>query len=218
MSAEQNKTKRLSRVREMKNDLILEAAFKVFTSKGYHETRLEDVAAEAGFSKASLYNYYKDKEDIFLTLLLGKYQELTQLMMSSEKFLLSPTLSLEENLRHYLALTFEALGEHFSFLRTSNEYIFNVLFTKEPIAPEDMSELQREMLGAAHQIESFLIQLFQAAQDRNEIGNNLSAEQLYHFFQALHFGIIAEWRRNGAMGDIQKSIDDIVSFMLWGCQ
>jgi len=52
-------------VRDAKTNLILDSALKVFSEKGYHETRLEDVAAAAGFSKASLYNYYEDKEEIF---------------------------------------------------------------------------------------------------------------------------------------------------------
>ena len=43
-----NKEKRVSRVREMKNDLILDAALEIFADKGFHETRLEDIAQAAG--------------------------------------------------------------------------------------------------------------------------------------------------------------------------
>ena len=55
-------------IRDAKSSLILDAARKVFAEKGFHETRLDDIAAQDGFSKAALYNYYSDKESLFLSL------------------------------------------------------------------------------------------------------------------------------------------------------
>ena len=62
-------------VKDAKCALILDAARKLFAEKGYWETRLEDIAASAGFSKASLYNYYLDKESIFLSLVVSENDE-----------------------------------------------------------------------------------------------------------------------------------------------
>ena len=48
---------------------ILEAAVRVFSQKGYHETRVDDIVAESGSSKGSLYFHFPSKEKIFLALI-----------------------------------------------------------------------------------------------------------------------------------------------------
>lgn len=48
---------------------ILEAAARVFAQKGYHETRVDDIVAESGTSKGSVYFHFVSKEKIFLALI-----------------------------------------------------------------------------------------------------------------------------------------------------
>lgn len=50
--------------RQRKRDL-LEAALRVFGSKGYHGASLEEVAAAAGLSKAAVYLHFSSKEELF---------------------------------------------------------------------------------------------------------------------------------------------------------
>ena len=47
---------------------ILVAAGKVFDAHGYAATTMEAVAAEAGISKGSIYNYFENKRDLFVQL------------------------------------------------------------------------------------------------------------------------------------------------------
>ncbi|RJP53830.1 MAG: TetR/AcrR family transcriptional regulator [Anaerolineaceae bacterium] len=47
---------------------ILEAAVNVFASKGYHDTKVDDIVAESQTSKGSFYFYFPSKQDIFLAL------------------------------------------------------------------------------------------------------------------------------------------------------
>src|SRR6186997_3619048 len=44
---------------------IIEAALALFVEKGFAATRLDDVAARAGLSKAAIYLYFKDKTALF---------------------------------------------------------------------------------------------------------------------------------------------------------
>lgn len=45
---------------------LLEAALEVFADQGYRATRLEEIAARAGVSKATIYLYFRNKEDLLL--------------------------------------------------------------------------------------------------------------------------------------------------------
>lgn len=47
---------------------LLEAAAAVFARRGYHVATLEEVAAEAGFTKGAVYSNFESKEALFLAL------------------------------------------------------------------------------------------------------------------------------------------------------
>jgi AcrR family transcriptional regulator len=47
---------------------LLDAAGRVFARHGYHAATLEDVAAEAGFTKGAVYSNFESKEGLFLAL------------------------------------------------------------------------------------------------------------------------------------------------------
>lgn len=47
---------------------LLEAAAAVFARRGYHIATLEEVAAEAGFTKGAVYSNFESKEALFLAL------------------------------------------------------------------------------------------------------------------------------------------------------
>ncbi|MCB0045631.1 MAG: TetR/AcrR family transcriptional regulator [Caldilineaceae bacterium] len=47
---------------------ILDAALNAFARKGYHDTRLDEIADESHTSKGSIYFYFPNKERLFLAL------------------------------------------------------------------------------------------------------------------------------------------------------
>lgn len=48
---------------------ILDAALAVFSRKGYGETTIPDIAAEAGVAVGTIYHYYQSKRDLLVTLI-----------------------------------------------------------------------------------------------------------------------------------------------------
>jgi AcrR family transcriptional regulator len=48
---------------------MLDAASRLFAAKHFHEVRMEDIAAEAGVGKGTLYRYFLTKDDLYLKLL-----------------------------------------------------------------------------------------------------------------------------------------------------
>ena len=48
---------------------ILEAAIRVFSDRGYHDTRMDDIVEASNTSKGSIYFHFKSKQDIFLGLI-----------------------------------------------------------------------------------------------------------------------------------------------------
>ena len=54
---------------------ILTAAAEVFQGHGFTGASVNAVAERAGGSKATLYRYFKSKEDLFVTLMLEAVME-----------------------------------------------------------------------------------------------------------------------------------------------
>jgi TetR/AcrR family transcriptional regulator, acrAB operon repressor len=54
---------------ERSRALILEAALQLFSHQGYRATSIRDIAAKADVSTGSVYHHFKDKEELFGTLL-----------------------------------------------------------------------------------------------------------------------------------------------------
>jgi len=57
----------------MKGDLrkkqIIDSAKKLFSQRGYYETHVESILREAKIGKGTFYLYFKNKEDLFITIL-----------------------------------------------------------------------------------------------------------------------------------------------------
>jgi TetR/AcrR family fatty acid metabolism transcriptional regulator len=56
-----------------KRSVILDAALKTFVKRGYPETRVSEIAAEAKVAEGTLYNYFQSKEDLLLALFDEKW-------------------------------------------------------------------------------------------------------------------------------------------------
>lgn len=56
-------------VSEERKSQILEAAVAVFARLGFQQSRMEDIASQAGLSKGALYLYYKSKDAVIGALL-----------------------------------------------------------------------------------------------------------------------------------------------------
>ena len=57
---------------------IMQAALACFTRKGYNNTTMDDIVAESGLSKGSLYWYFKSKDDLFAEALLSVFMNVGQ--------------------------------------------------------------------------------------------------------------------------------------------
>ncbi len=54
---------------EQTRDLILECAEKIFSQKGYYESQVSDISDMAHVAKGTVYQYFKNKESLFVSLI-----------------------------------------------------------------------------------------------------------------------------------------------------
>ncbi|MFQ6037114.1 MAG: TetR/AcrR family transcriptional regulator [Candidatus Aminicenantales bacterium] len=61
--------------REKNKRYILKAAEKVFIQKGFGRARMDEIAREAQFSKATLYRYFRSKSEMFAEIIFNAFED-----------------------------------------------------------------------------------------------------------------------------------------------
>jgi AcrR family transcriptional regulator len=69
---------------EATRQTLIEASFRLFTTKGYNAASMRDIAAEAGITAGSIYNHFADKEQIFTAVILAYHPIVRVLPVLSE--------------------------------------------------------------------------------------------------------------------------------------
>jgi AcrR family transcriptional regulator len=62
-------TRRKRLTGEKRREAILESALEVIAQRGYHASSIDDIAREAGVSKALIYEHFASKQDLYAVLL-----------------------------------------------------------------------------------------------------------------------------------------------------
>jgi AcrR family transcriptional regulator len=198
-------------VRDAKTNLILDSALKVFSEKGYHETRLEDVAAAAGFSKASLYNYYEDKEEIFLNILIRMHEKILDVLRKE----IREDRHIKENILAMLHSILRIYSENFSFSMSMAD-----LKTMAPGSMDRFQQRHQQLTSRFRQYSKEMIELsasvFSMGRKRGEIITPLDDKTLSQYVTSVVRGVMFECKNTGKMGDIDAFVRDIMEFLTRG--
>ncbi|HIE27971.1 TPA: TetR/AcrR family transcriptional regulator [Candidatus Poribacteria bacterium] len=106
----------------VKRDIILDAAEQVFSDKDYHEAVLDEVADVAGVSKATLYLYFKNKIDLFLSVAERKLCELNEVILKSTADCSDPVATIKRLITD--ELTF--FSDNAAFFKVIHDQRFNL--------------------------------------------------------------------------------------------
>ncbi len=198
-------------IRDAKSGLILDAARKVFAEKGYHNTHLEEIASAAGFSKATLYNYYSDKETIFLCLANRDFEHLLKEMKNN----LDPKAKFIDVFEKMARIVLSFFGEHFAFVLATVNYR-----TVERAQMEKISEchdaLFAEFKRKFASILDVFIDMIGEAKKRGEIVCDLDNRVITNYIISLVRGMLFEWKMQGRKGDLDKEINQLIVFLNHG--
>jgi len=126
---------RRQREKEQRYDTILRSAEALFAEKGYHQTSMEDIGDLAEVSAGTVYSYFKNKEDLLITLLKegGFY------------------------FRKMIGEAFRKADASIDGLRNAGTFFFHVFCIQHP---EKVTIIFREAVGMSDKVESVRKELF----------------------------------------------------------
>ena len=95
---------------ENKRIRILEAAVKVFAKNGFHNSKVSVIAKEAGVADGTIYLYFKNKDDILISLFEESLNRLIDNMEEAVKDVNDPLEKLKMFIHMHLKLVEENQG------------------------------------------------------------------------------------------------------------
>ena len=151
---------------------LVEAAVRVFARKGFHGSRVGDIAEEAGVAHGLLYHYFRSKDEVLETIFRDAWQRLT---IETDRIEASD-IALREQLRRFARI-----------------YLGSWLVTPELIAVL-VREIARSpavgsQVGEVRGVFLSLMRMIEAARERGEVRADCNA-------------LLAAWTVYGALEEI----------------
>ena len=119
--------------KNLRKQMVIDTAIKIFHQKGYRTATLDDVAHELGLSKAALYHYVSSKEDLLSLIYLQALESYFTSAYEIDEMDLAPP----EKLRYLI-------GHHIQNIIINNLPMFAVFFSEENQLPKKQFERIRE--------------------------------------------------------------------------
>jgi AcrR family transcriptional regulator len=195
-------------VKDAKSAIILEAAHKLFSEKGYLNARLEDIAAAAGFSKPSLYSYYQDKEAIFLSLAIREMQAMAQKIETAA----ATDSPFETTLESILRIMLTNIAQTFSYFSTVTSF---------QALGDVQAEMSRhhELMGRFHEIMGrglgSMEKVIKRAKEKGEISDTQDSDGLSWYIlsliQSLHMRSLMTRKPPDVDSEVKHMIDFIMN-------
>ena len=196
-------------IKDVKCGIILDAAGKVFSEKGYMNARLEDIASLAGFSKPTLYSYFQDKESIFLSLAIREMQDVAQ-KINAAVLSGGPFVATLESI---LRIFFANFTQIFSYFNTASNFRAMGGMEIDASKRKELMERFHETMGKCLQSIEVLIQ---RSRKTGEVSSNLDPAELSWFIISLIQGVhMRSWMTRKAC-DVDVSVKQMIDFILHG--
>lgn len=192
------------KARDERRQKILDAAETVFSSHGYHEASLTEIAGRAGYAVGTLYLYFKDKADLYGSLLIDKMKQMVALFEGA----LTGGESAASCLR-------AAVHSQFAFHDT-NRTFFEIFLHQHQVQSSPLHELQwREMENLKRRNLAALEACMARGQARGELRPG-PPRLLAVAFLGITLQMIRQWIREDGSGRLSDSAEFAADCFLHG--
>ena len=159
---------------------ISRAAEQLFMEKGIENTSMNDIAKEAGYSKATLYVYFKNKEELIGFLVLESMQKLHDYISLALKES-NDTKERYEKICYGLVKYQEEFPFYFNIVLET----INIDFEATQFLPEE-----KETFSIGEKINDLLIDFLKAGMEQGEIRSDIEVLPTIFSFWGMLSGLI----------------------------
>lgn len=186
--------------RQEREGLILQAAERVLTERGYHEMSMDEIAVEVGIAKSTVYLHFPKKEDLVVALIEQKMTQFLDLVVE--------TMKQEMSAREKLEIIFQRLYlQRVALTKGVALPLLINLYNSSDLRPF-VTKVEGRIRPLVRNIHDRLLTLLEEGQKSGEFDDVLPAEVMLGCF----FSIMSPVAYERLVGERQTSLDDLVKY------
>ena len=162
-----------------KKRTIIDAAAKVFSKKGFHKAKIEEIAKEAGIGKGTIYEYFASKEELFKEMLSSISREYIRVFDSRSH------ASAVGQIR-------EIIKQHFNFMRMNKDLARIIIANQNALNGEIRQWFLEQTFEKISAIEGVLEKGRAAGEFREDLNVCIAARIIFGSVMALSGAIVHE--------------------------
>lgn len=121
-----NRAQRGKQIASFRKRQITRAAYEIIAEKGYHSFTMMDIAKRAGVSSGLIHHYFKDKENMLVTLL----REMQQSIRTSLEKTLEPVADPREKLEIFMNQAFDLVENEREYIYVTFDFLTQIKFNE----------------------------------------------------------------------------------------
>ncbi|WLD93287.1 TetR/AcrR family transcriptional regulator [Alkalihalobacillus sp. AL-G] len=180
---------------------IIEAAIKLFATKGFNSTSIQEIASESGISKGAFYLHFKSKDSLLLAIL--KYY--TERIFSKIEKIEHESLPARDKFQKQLTSLFEEI---------QNQREFIIMQMREQAVPfnKDIERFIRSQRSKSHQFYQRGLQAIYGSEIEEYLWDlSLILQGIFHSYFELIIFDRAQFNLGQLAGFILNRADDLVT-------
>ncbi len=130
--------------REVRREMILSAALKLFAEKDYKSVTVREIAREAGMSPGTIYRYYQNIDDLFMDVFVASVKEIKEII--DRECLVDKKCSLRRLCEVYISY----LNDNFSFYLMMGHFMLAGKLSFE--ATERLNPIMRDLIDMIEKV------------------------------------------------------------------
>ncbi|MFW9901670.1 MAG: TetR/AcrR family transcriptional regulator [Candidatus Thorarchaeota archaeon] len=203
------KMTRKERETQLRKQIILEAAEKLFLSERYEATTMDEIANEAEFSKGTVYKYFNSKDELYIAIGIKAYELIIRFTREfAEKE--------DPGLKQIIAVGYA----YYEFTKQYPLYanIFHDIALKLPDiaikSEETLSEIERDYLNLSNSYRDIFIKILTDAIKIKAIRSDKNPFLIGYILSSLTNGLVNDLMQNkNFIERLGLHSDEIVDFV-----
>ena len=183
---------------------ILSAAEKLFSSKGYYDTSMDEIVAESRLSKGAIYGYFKSKEDLFVALQDKQLEESVTVLKS--KF--APGDSARTKLE-------KVIGTAFGSMVNASKKSCRISLEFNVAAPR-IKSVQRRRDDRFMALHRFLVEIIKEGVEKREFRRDVDPNQPALILLAMADGLSLDWATTNLEFDWKGLTEQVERMVMQG--
>jgi TetR/AcrR family fatty acid metabolism transcriptional regulator len=187
--------------KKVKRQLIIDAAIEVFSRNGFQNSTISEIAQKANVAEGTIYQYFKNKEDLFFSIPIDKTKE----FFNELELHLQGIHGAGNKIRKFVWYYLYHLQDNPDYARALMlEMRVNTNFAKA------------KAFEAYRPLTHKILEIIQEGQEDGSIRKDTGEYMIRHLILGMLEHIVTRWLLKGGKGDLLDHYEEVVELLIQG--